>query len=354
MEAPYTLANMLVTLHRDGRILDEPYLDEAKQILYRSIGVNTSSSGRLELDLNPAVTPPLTPDQHEGHPVPSSPSTSPPPRLSVVAVASDPRPELTALLSSASAVGLEVQVLGLGQPWRGLGSKIRLLEGYLNGPGAGADDDLLLFIDAFDVFFLSPAAQLLERYVGLASQGPIVFGAETNCAPDVGMELVYGDYHAARATPAGSRLLYLNSGTFMGPVGRVRAMVGEVILDLTSHYVGEGVGDQKALYSVDDQRWFARYMFRHPEEVYLDTNAVLFQTLHDTLVGDYGVPEGLGWGDGVLVSGLTGSRPCLLHGNGNGCWVYKKLVAKLVAEGWPPRSNLTEAQVRGFFPKLCS
>lgn len=48
--------------------------------------------------------------------------------LRLVTVASDHRPELDALIDSAAAVGMEVTVLGMGQEWRGLGSKIKLLQ----------------------------------------------------------------------------------------------------------------------------------------------------------------------------------------------------------------------------------
>ena len=52
-------------------------------------------------------------------------------------------------------------MLGRGQPWRGLGSKVALLAAHLDASGAAADD-LILFLDAYDVLLL-PAAAAKQR-----------------------------------------------------------------------------------------------------------------------------------------------------------------------------------------------
>jgi hypothetical protein len=56
----------------------------------------------------------------------------------VVTAASEARPELDALVRAARALGLgTVHVVGLGQPWPGLGQKVVLLHAWLTDKLAG-------------------------------------------------------------------------------------------------------------------------------------------------------------------------------------------------------------------------
>lgn len=81
----------------------------------------------------------------------------------------------------------------------------------------------------------------------------------------------------------------------------------------------------------------------------LDTGARLFHTLHDLVADDF-EDEG-----GHLRSRVTGSLPCMLHGNGNGCRVYKQLVARSIRDhAWPPHTSLNDTGVARFFPKYCT
>ena len=53
------------------------------------------------------------------------------------------RSELDRLKLAAATAGLQLDVLGMGQPWEGLGSKITFLTKYLEGVPC---DDYLLFL----------------------------------------------------------------------------------------------------------------------------------------------------------------------------------------------------------------
>ena len=48
-----------------------------------------------------------------------------------------------------------------------------------------SDEDVIVLTDAYDVLFLEPAIEILERYKAFCA--PIVFSAETRCHPDTGM-----------------------------------------------------------------------------------------------------------------------------------------------------------------------
>ena len=105
--------------------------------------------------------------------------------LRVVSVSSSRRLELDRLAASARRVGATLEVLGLGEPWRGLGSKVDLLRAYLADPDRNIrDGDLLLFLDAYDVLLLPPARDLPAKFAALEIDAPgaVVFNSELKLA----------------------------------------------------------------------------------------------------------------------------------------------------------------------------
>ena len=110
---------------------------------------------------------------------------------------------------SAERVGATLDVLGLGDPWRGLGSKIALLEAYLDDSNKNIrEDDLLLFVDAYDVLLLPAATRVRERFEAFERDHPrqIIFNGELACAPDPAFRLAYDRVDGAKP------FHFLNSG----------------------------------------------------------------------------------------------------------------------------------------------
>jgi hypothetical protein len=241
--------------------------------------------------------------------------------LRVVCVASSERAELTRLRASVKRLGAELTVLGLGKPWRGLGSKVALLAAHLDASGVAADD-LILFLDAYDVLLLPAAAQLRERFTALEreKQGAVVFNSEVNCAPDPSMRLLYG-------RPAdGAPFRFLNSGIYLGRARDVRNMLATVTADVEAHHASLGADP----YRFDDQRWFNRFAIAFPERVHLDARASFFHTLQDMDASDFDIV------DGELTSRISGAAPMAVHGNGNGITAFHDLSRRLAADlGWP-------------------
>ena len=241
--------------------------------------------------------------------------------LRVVCVASSERAELTRLRASVKRLGAELTVLGLGQPWRGLGSKVTLLAEHLDSSGAAADN-LILFLDAYDVLLLPAAAQLRERFAVLEQEkkGAVVFNSEVNCAPDPALRLLYG-------RPAdGAPFRFLNSGIYLGRARDVRAMLATVSADVRTHHASLGADP----YRFDDQRWFNRFAIAFPERVHLDARASFFHTLQDMDAADFDIV------DGDLTSQISGAAPMAVHGNGNGITAFHALSQRMSVElGWP-------------------
>jgi hypothetical protein len=83
------------------------------------------------------------------------------------------------------------------------------------------------------------------------------------------------------------------------------------------------------------QRWWTRYALTHPEHIAIDSKGEIFHTLHWVNSSDFTVPDGMDGSEGVLDSAVSGTQPCVLHGNGDdGKVVLQEVVERLQAAGW--------------------
>lgn len=255
IDAYYSLANLLYSeahraLEHGANTTGMAYLEEAESLLLQSLGIEREHLTSFS--------------NHQSGQGPLSGSSSGGDgggkggrrrALHCLAVSSHDKIELRLLQDSlSSAVGCRLEVLGLHEPWQGLGTKIRLLSGYLQGHGEVSDDDVLLFVDAYDVIALPNQASqdLVQLYQGLGLS--IVFGAETRSAPDPALSLIYERLHShgwGKGVKEHSRLRYVNSGTFIGSMEAIKTMVNEVLEDISQHH-----STSKDVYPrIDDQRW---------------------------------------------------------------------------------------------------
>lgn len=182
--------------------------------------------------------------------------------LRIVTVASDlNHPGFTGLLRpSCEHYGLKLDVLECGpaspvKRWNSFRDKDRLLHHYLKRlPG----DQLVLFSDGYDAFFLAGEDEILRRYEAFAR--PLVFSAETNCAPRIpGV--------ADRYPPAPTPARFLNSGGFIGLAGHLRACLRR--MDWMLIRPSRNWSNQ--------YRW-ARLFLKWPGEIHLDSLRTLFYT----------------------------------------------------------------------------
>jgi len=242
--------------------------------------------------------------------------------LRLVAVATSERSELTRLKQSATALGWTVNVLGLGDKWEGLGSKITYLTEYLTHVPC---NDLVLFLDAYDVMLLSTAAEIRERFESF--KRPIVIGAELGCAPDESMQVLYPK------PKRGQPFYFVNSGTYIGYANDVRDMLVEISADIADHHSFTGASKHR----LDDQRWFTRHYIRNQQSIAMDVDGIMFHTLHDVEPAQIELVSGR---SGVVRSSITDTQPCAIHGNGNGITTFHDISRRLVQAGWPPNSTM--------------
>lgn len=84
---------------------------------------------------------------------------------------------------------------------------MKLFAEYLESLSAEYENNLILFVDAYDVLLLEPFRHLKRRY--LAQQSAVLFSAEIAPSPDSSTSLLYDEVDG---TNRRGSLPYLNSG----------------------------------------------------------------------------------------------------------------------------------------------
>ncbi|XP_038577514.1 procollagen-lysine,2-oxoglutarate 5-dioxygenase 1-like isoform X1 [Micropterus salmoides] len=218
-------------------------------------------------------------------------------KLLVMTVATKETDGFRRFMGSAKHFNYTVKVLGRGQKWKGGdymsapggGQKVRLLKAALEE--FKDEDQIILFIDSYDVVFASGPKELLKKFQ--QARHKVVFSSESLIWPDRHLE----DKHPH--VREGNR--FLGSGGLMGYLPNIKAMVAD--------WTGED-GDS-------DQLFFTKIYIdpvkRKSINITLDSKCRLFQNLHGAL--DEVV---LKFEDGRVRARnvLYDTLPVVIHGNG--------------------------------------
>lgn len=193
------------------------------------------------------------------------------------------RAKCAKLYDSADVNGIQITNLGSNKEWRGTdmqgaggGHKINFLrEGLEHIP----DTDLVLFTDAYDVFYYDNLEEIVKRYHELSAR--VVFGAEKVCWPDPELTNKFPE--------ADTEYRFLNSGTFIGEAGTLKRMIQQPIKD-----------------DDDDQLYMQKIFLQKNFDIRLDTEGYIFQTHCEnaTVV------------NGQVFNPDTNCFGCIYHGNG--------------------------------------
>jgi GR25 family glycosyltransferase involved in LPS biosynthesis len=183
-----------------------------------------------------------------------------------------------------SAYDNEIQYknLGAGVTWKGGtmefkggGHKINAVKEYIKDK---RDSDYVLFVDAYDVFFTSDLETIIERFWEFECEA--IFGAEKTCWPN---ENLANQFDQTQDYP------YLNSGTYIAKVGKLKRLLSDPIEDYE-----------------DDQEYLQK-QYLNSEGVKLDHEQYIFMT------SDL---ENLQIKNGDSFNSLTRCYGCIVHGNG--------------------------------------
>jgi len=188
------------------------------------------------------------------------------------------------LMTSARHHGVNVINIGTNVDWKGTdmsamggGMKINLMREWIKTINP---HDVVLFTDAYDVFYADDIETIHERYLEMDSS--IIFSGELYCYPDPSL---------ADKFPEGpTRFRYINSGTYIG-----KAMDLRILLS------AEDIADDG-----DDQLYMHKAFLSGKYNISIDYECYIFQTNFDGA-------QKLGH---QLHNPETKCCPCIYHGNG--------------------------------------
>ncbi|MBN3289336.1 PLOD1 dioxygenase, partial [Polypterus senegalus] len=217
--------------------------------------------------------------------------------LLVLTVATRETEGFNRFLRSAKFFNYTLKVLGRGEKWRGGdyttapggGQKVRLLKSALEN--LDEEDQIILFIDSYDVIFSSGPKELLKKF--LQAKHNVVFSAETLIWPNRHLEDKYPHVREGKR--------FLSSAGFIGFASSLKKMVQD----------WNGKDD-------DSDQLFFTNLYLNPEmrdkiNMSLDNKCRIFQNLYGAL-------------DEVVLKFENGrvrarnvvydTLPVLVHGNG--------------------------------------
>ena len=207
----------------------------------------------------------------------------------VITVATD-ESKLSYLQTSASKFNINFINLGKGVEWHGgdmIGpggaQKLHLVKTYVNQvPG----EDIVLFVDGYDVFFNDELETIVDRFKGFNCR--ILFAAEKSCWPDKSLAPLF---------EADTDYKYLNSGVYIG--------YASDICSLIENCPPNSEDDQLFL-----QKKFIVDKFDANNNYKLDTENYIFQCLANAHEDVYVKANK------QIANRSTNCCTCIVHGNG--------------------------------------
>uniref|UniRef100_A0A6C0L862 PLOD1-3-like GT domain-containing protein n=1 Tax=viral metagenome TaxID=1070528 RepID=A0A6C0L862_9ZZZZ len=178
--------------------------------------------------------------------------------------------------------------------WNGYFDKIIYTRKFLEGVG---DDDIVCFVDAYDVLSLASAEEILTKFKWYECD--LLLGAELNSYPQR-----YKEYYPPKEYTTNS--IYINSGGYIGYKHAIQKLLywhdDETIERMCSNLNG------------GDQAYFIEYYLRNPSDrIKLDTWQKIFQNMHWVSWNQLYIHRGR------VVNVMLDEKPCFIHFNG-GTW----------------------------------
>jgi hypothetical protein len=157
------------------------------------------------------------------------------------------------------------------------------------------DDELVCFIDAFDVLLLRPLSEIEEYFNAITkiSNKKIVIACDRVKFQTI---KVMADYIFDTCKD-----IAVNTGTYLGKAKDVR----DILKQIMHHNMDE---------TLDDQKLLTEYCVSNPDVFYIDQDSIFFLTIENPL-NDI-MDENIKITNNQLY--YMGTRPFFIHANGNG------------------------------------
>lgn len=163
------------------------------------------------------------------------------------------------------------------------------------------DTDIICFVDAFDILFGAPIAELRKKYLDMNLGDVVLFSAEKegSCWPTSHQYVDYCKAYKGMFEVKNGDYGHLNSGMFIGTVKGIKRIIEERW--------------QLVNQQIDDQGFYGETYLHLPGRIELDKKCILFQNLVGNQFKD------LEWDEKKKrwFNKHTGSYPVVFQGNGD-------------------------------------
>lgn len=197
------------------------------------------------------------------------------------------------LQQSCERHGAKLEVLGWKQRWRGFQWRFQLMNEYLKSLH---DDEVVCFIDSFDVILLRPLSELetLFRSVAKNIGAKIIVGCENNSSAfqRIGGNYIFGSCQKK----------YLNAGTYIGFARDLKRITDQMMAASSN----PGSDDQIMMTQVCNQ-------IENQGDFHIDCDNMFFIT-HCNMFGNFLNSQMKVVNEQLMVNG---SRPFFAHGSAN-------------------------------------
>uniref|UniRef100_A0A0N5BDE9 procollagen-lysine 5-dioxygenase n=1 Tax=Strongyloides papillosus TaxID=174720 RepID=A0A0N5BDE9_STREA len=209
---------------------------------------------------------------------------------------------LIRLIKSASTFNINLNVIGLGETWKGGdmetgeggGHKIHLFRNEME-KYKDRDDLIVVFMDAYDVLLTGPTNKILEHFLYEYKDNRVVFSAEGFCWPDKSLASQYPVIRFGKR--------FLNSGMYMGYANDIYEILN----------YGKDIKNTD-----DDQLFFTKIYLnealRLKHKMTLDSMSFIFQNLNG--VKEDVFVEYKDDGKAIINNIIYNTHPIIIHGNG--------------------------------------
>jgi len=212
--------------------------------------------------------------------------------------------KLSYLKRSAKNSNLNITYV-MNDKWNGFVDKITQMQNTIKDLN---DDDIICFIDAYDVIAFSEADEILAKFKEYDTD--LLLSGELNCYPGENIGTYNAIYNKGK-TVCPTNYKYVNSGGYIGYKPALMDLFSWKPLD-EIHNICELGGDQN---------YFTHYYlehFLHPEKrIKIDMRQAIFQSFYKVEYSPFTFVNGR------LCNNEIDSYPCFVHFNGYGGYDYK-------------------------------
>jgi hypothetical protein len=212
--------------------------------------------------------------------------------IRLVTVATHNEGYMSWLIKSCKRHNVKLNVLGWGKKWKNFTQKFELIMDFLNECN---DNDLICFIDAYDVILLRPIDEL-EQIYNKIDKDIIISSENVNETVDFFWGKLRDDYFSLCKNNR------INSGLYISKACKLKEILKEILLN----------------YNVlnnnnDDQKMITKHCENNKNMYHIDTNNEIFLTIFNPMFNEKN--NKIKIIDQKLF--YENNQPFFIHGNGN-------------------------------------